>query len=110
MPERFDMLVASRLVEDVTSLLDELEVGDGADPETLTRRLLAEEVLKTRSAEDEERLAQAIDAKETFYREVAALWGTMKTAFDQRNMALIRGSHSGLRALALNELEGGDAD
>src|SRR5215213_1586139 len=101
MPERFDMLVASRLVEDVTALLDELAVGDGADPETLTRRLLAEEVLKTRSAEDEERLAQAIDAKETFYREVAALWGTMKVGFDRRDMALIRGAAEGLRTLVL---------
>ncbi len=105
-PEFYDLSEASRLVCDVSALLAEAESGDGSDPDTLTRRLLAEEEIAG-DAEAEESLGLAIASKETFYREVAALWGMMKEGFDRRDMALIRGAHVGLRTLALQQLGGG---
>jgi len=108
-PEFFDLAEAQRLLEDAAALLAEAESGNRPDPETRTRRLLAEEELAG-DAEAEERVSLAIASKEAFYSEVAALWLLMKEAFDRRDMALIRGAHAGLRTLALRELEGGEAD
>jgi len=108
-PEFFDLAEASRLLEDAAALLAEAETGNDVDPETLTRRLLAEEELAG-DAEAEERVSLAIANKETFYGEASALWLAMKEGFDRQDMALIRGAHAGLRTLALQQLGPGEAD
>ena len=108
-PEYFDLAEASRLLEDAAALLAEAESGNDVGPETLTRRLLAEEELAG-DAEAEERVSLAIASKETFYGEASALWLAMKEGFDRQDMALIRGAHAGLRTLALQQLGPGEAD
>ncbi len=108
-PEFFDLAEAQRLLEDAAALLAEAEAGNDVDPETLARRLRAEEELAG-DAEAEERVSLAIASKETFYGEASGLWLAMKEGFDRQDMALIRGAHAGLRTLALQQLGPGEAD
>ncbi len=106
MPEFFDLAEVMRLHADANALVAETEANFGDDPEIVTRRVLAEEEVAGDS-EAEDGLRQAIADKERFYTEIAALWKMMGEGSDRGDMALVRGVHAGIRALAMKELERG---